>query len=113
MTRRLANRILLSLLLLVSQQMAIAHVIGHWNARAAATVSASKVSNDDGLSSSIAQDQRCDQCLAFAQIASAVGQQPRAFVAPRQGALAIRAISPHSICARAPCAFLSRAPPAA
>jgi hypothetical protein len=113
MSRRIANRILLSLLLLITQQMSIAHVIGHWNARAVATASANKVAADDGLAGSIAQDQRCEQCLAFAQIASAVGQQPRAFVPPHQGAQAILGAWPHSICARAPCAFLSRAPPAA
>jgi hypothetical protein len=112
MSRRIANRILLSLLLLISQQMAIVHVMAHWGAWTVASAPVAKVSDDDGLSRSVARDQGCDQCLAFAQIASAVGQEPRAFLPPRQGAQAITGTSPDSACARAPCAFRSRAPPA-
>jgi hypothetical protein len=36
MSRGIANRILLSLLLLISQQLAIAHVMAHWGARTVA-----------------------------------------------------------------------------
>jgi hypothetical protein len=112
MTRRALNRILLSLLLLIAQQMAIAHTMAHWGSRLVVTSAAQKASDDGGLSKSVAQDQGCDQCLAFAQIASAVGQEPRSFVAPSESALAV--IGAPVPCARihAPCGFRSRAPPA-
>jgi hypothetical protein len=112
MTRRALNRILLSLLLLIAQQMGIAHTMAHWGARVAVTSAVQKPSDDGGLSKSVAQDQGCDQCLAFAQIASAVGQEPRSFVAPSEGAQSVTGAS--TSCARihAPCGFRSRAPPA-
>lgn len=114
MSRRALSHLLLSIVLLVSQQMAIAHVITHWGARASTALTHHHASADkeDGFSKSVAQDQGCEQCLAFAQIATAIGQQTRSFVAPSQGSWAIAALAPHGVCARAPCAFRSRAPPA-
>jgi hypothetical protein len=111
MSRRALNHLLLSIVLLLSQQMAIAHVIAHWGARAS-TTSVQGASKDDGYSKPIAQEQGCEQCLAFAQIATAVGQEPRSFVPPSQGTWSIAALAPRLVCARAPCAFRSRAPPA-
>jgi hypothetical protein len=112
MSRRALNHLLLSIVLLLSQQMAIAHVIAHWSGRAPATSVHASAAKDDGFSKPIAQDQACEQCLAFAQIATAVGQEPRSFVPPSQGTWAIAALAPRLVCARAPCAFRSRAPPA-
>jgi hypothetical protein len=111
MTRRAFHRILLSLLLLLAQQVGVMHVTAHWSERVVAAA-AEKPSKEDGVSKSIAQDQGCDQCFAFAQLASAVGQEPRSFVPPSQDAQAIAGASAHAIFARAPCAFRSRAPPA-
>jgi hypothetical protein len=112
MTRRALNHLLLSIVLLLSQQMAISHVIAHWSGRAATTSAHASAAKDDGFSKPLAQDQGCEQCLAFAQIATAVGQEPRTFVPPSQGTWAIAALAPRVVCARAPCAFRSRAPPA-
>jgi hypothetical protein len=112
MSRRALNHLLLSIVLLLSQQMAIAHVIAHWGARASATAVQKNAAGDDGFSKAVAQDQGCEQCLAFAQIAGAVGQEPRSFVPPSQGTWAIASLAPSLVCARAPCAFRSRAPPA-
>ena len=113
MSRRALNHLLLAIVLLISQQMAIGHVIAHWSARASAATAHARVDTADGFSKSVAQDQACEQCLAFAQIATAVAQETRTFVAPSQGTWAIAARSPHTVHARAPCAFRSRAPPVA
>jgi hypothetical protein len=112
MSRRALNHLLLSIVLLLSQQMAIAHVISHWGARAATSTVHANAPRDDGFSKPIAQDQSCEQCLAFAQIATAVGQETRSFAPPSQGSWSIAALAPSRVCARAPCAFRSRAPPA-
>ena len=111
MSRRALNHFLLAIVLLVSQQMAIAHVIAHWGGRASSAVAHASAAREDGFSKSVASDQGCEQCLAFAQIATAIGQETRTFVAPSQGTWAIAELSPLSVCARAPCAFRSRAPP--
>lgn len=114
MMRRSVVHILLSLLLLVSQQMAFAHAMSHWSgkigsAHPAASVLSGEVRKD--LSSSVAQDGSCSQCLAFAQMASGIGSTPRQFVpldlqAERAGAFAATPAAP-----RTACAFHSRAPP--
>jgi hypothetical protein len=103
MSRRIAIRIMLSLLLLLSQQMALSHAMSHWAGTAH--------SEDSRLSAAVAQDQSCDQCLSFAQLAGAVGTDPCRF-APLVGtetALAGTAISPFVPDSRAP--FEARAPP--
>jgi len=118
MIHRRAVHILLSLLLLVSQQMAFAHAMSHWtgkivpaHALAASTVASMQLDAERDLSSSVAQDGSCSQCLAFAQMASAIGSTPRQFVpldfqAERAGAFAAIAVTPRTFCA-----FHSRAPP--
>jgi hypothetical protein len=111
MSRRALNHLLLSIVLLLSQQVAIAHVISHWGARAATSSVHATAAQDDSFSKPIARDQGCEQCLAFAQIATAVGQQTRSFAPPSQGSWSIAGLAPSHVCARAPCAFRSRAPP--
>jgi hypothetical protein len=114
MTRRALNRILLSLLLLISQQMAVAHLMAHWSARAVMTAQAGQEAGKDGTQSrSLAQDRGCDQCMAFAQIASAVGQESRSFVPPCERARAAGPITESAGGARTLRAFHSRAPPVA
>jgi len=115
MMRRRLVHVLLSLLLLVSQQMAFAHAMSHWTGKlgtahgvAAAAVQADP---DSDLSSAVAQDRSCFQCLAFAQMASAIGSTPREFApldlqAERSIALATTERAPSTVCA-----FHSRAPP--
>src|SRR3954468_15187654 len=108
MTRRAMIRVLLSLLLLVAQQMAFAHVISHWNSQRAAALA-----QDGGPSKAIAKDLGCDRCLAFAQIASAVGSGARSVAPPPQVGAAHPPIGERVVEARTACVFRSRAPPAA
>jgi hypothetical protein len=109
MMRRCLVHILLSLVLLVSQQMAFAHALTHWTGQLPPV--AAKASSDSDLSSSVAQDQSCSQCLAFAQLASVIGSSPRQFVpldlqAERVHGYAILEAAPRTVCV-----FHSRAPP--
>ena len=114
MMRRRIVHVLLSLLLLVSQQMAFAHAMSHWTGKlGTAHAAAALVQAEDGkdLSSAVAQDRSCFQCLAFAQMASAIGSTPRHFApldlqAGRAIALATTERAPSTVCA-----FRSRAPP--
>jgi hypothetical protein len=111
MTRRSVIRVLLSLLLLVSQQMAMSHVIAHWNGQRIASAQQQEASRDDGVSKAFAKDQLCDQCLAFAQIASAVGSNTRSFAPPAPATGAVACAAWRSAPARSVCPFQSRAPP--
>jgi hypothetical protein len=119
MMRRRLVHVLLSLLLLVSQQMAFAHAMSHWTGKlgtahgvaAVAVAAAVQADPDSDLSSAVAQDRSCFQCLAFAQMASAIGSTPRQFApldlqAERSIALATTERAPSTVCA-----FHSRAPP--
>ena len=83
MTRLAFNRILLSLLLLFSQQMALSHALSHvtatfsaLQAHAAAVDAADLADSDSDLSNAIAQDKSCHQCLAFAQLFGPAGEHP-------------------------------------
>jgi hypothetical protein len=114
MMHRRVVHILLSLLLLVSQQMAFAHAMSHWTGKIGATHPAAALAQaggDKDLSSSVAQDQSCSQCLVFAQMASAIGSTPRQFVpldlqAERAGGFVAAEAAPRTVCV-----FHSRAPP--
>ncbi|MES2298176.1 MAG: hypothetical protein V4582_14115 [Pseudomonadota bacterium] len=107
MTRRAIVHVLLSLLLLVSQQMALSHAMAHWSARQ----SGAQLSQGSQLGKALAQDQACEQCLAFAQLAGAVGSPARSFACDTNPSLKIAACAPESERRRTVCAFRSRAPP--
>ncbi|MDB5918044.1 MAG: hypothetical protein JWR40_2278 [Massilia sp.] len=114
MNRRSFIRILLSLLLLMSQQMAISHAMTHWagSRDGAASLHPSAAGQDErGVGAAFAQDQTCDQCLAFAQIASAVGSSPRCFAADSAASCAAGPAATQPGCARTTCVFQPRAPP--
>ena len=129
MTRQAFTRVLLSLLLLITQQMAASHAMSHWGAMLGAgqaqgqTQTLGQVQQQarehraDGgeseLSRAFALDQTCDQCLAFAQLAAPLGNTPRAFAPPDLAAAAIASAASQPACARTVCAFRSRAPPQA
>lgn len=114
MMRRRLVHVLLSLLLLVSQQMAFAHAMSHWTGKLGtshAIAALAQADTDSDLSSSVAQDRSCFQCLAFAQMASAIGSTTRQFApldlqAERIIALATTERAPNTFCV-----FRSRAPP--
>lgn len=112
MMRRCLVHVLLSLLLLASQQMAFAHALTHWTGQLPAGVARVDVpAGDSDLSSSLALDQSCSQCLAFAQLAPAMGSTQPAFAPPdlRAGRIALDAAS--AATPRTVCVFHSRAPP--
>ena len=112
MTRQAIVRILLSLLLLASQQMASMHVLSHLSG-AIGTPAVSQPAADDRLATVLAQDASCSHCLAFAQLAVPLGSSAFAFVLPVSGAAAVAAAPAHAGGARTILAFNSRAPPQA
>lgn len=114
MMRRSVVHVLLSLLLLVSQQMAFAHAMSHWTGKLGTSHAAlSQVQRERGneLSSSVAQDGSCSQCLAFAQMASAIGGRARLFAPLDLQTERVVTFVPTEAAARTVCVFHSRAPP--
>jgi len=122
MTRRSFFRVLLSLLLLMSQQMAIAHAMTHWaGARDGAAqahrdqdngqAKAVKQQHASAMSAAFAQDQTCEQCLTFAQIAGAIGSAACSVTVERPVCCAVSASPTQAGCARTTCVFQPRAPP--
>ena len=115
MTRQAIIRVLLSLLLLVSQQMASLHVMSHLAPALAGAGAVTRTvdSLDEGLASAVATDETCSHCLAFAQLAGPLGTTPPAFVIPAAGNSPVAAAPEHEAGARTIRAFNSRAPPLA
>ncbi|MDL2356988.1 MAG: hypothetical protein QFF03_17180 [Pseudomonadota bacterium] len=113
MTRRSFIRILLSLLLLMSQQMAISHAMTHWAGARDAPAQLHKAAphGERGVAAAFAQDQTCDQCLAFAQIAGAIGSPARGFTPDGAATCAVGPSATQPDCSRTTCVFQSRAPP--
>ena len=120
MTRRALIRVMLSLLLLVAQQMALTHALSHWagslDGAAHALWSVDDADEDEdedysSLSRSTAQDQTCHQCLAFAQLASVLSNTPPYFAAADAGFFAAASHVARPGCVHTACGFRSRAPP--
>jgi hypothetical protein len=108
---------MLSLLLLVSQQMAFAHAMSHWTGKLGFThpnpalFQQSPSDSDNDLSSAVAGDRSCSDCLAFAQMASAIGSTPRQFAPLDLQTERILALATTELAPRTDCVFRSRAPP--
>lgn len=113
MSRQVINRILLSLLLLLSQQMAFAHALSHWTGTLHSANAEQHDDDSSSLSSAVAQDQTCDHCLALAQLVAPLGTAPRTFCAGDNGATAFISTDTGTHCARVVCGFNPRAPPQA
>ncbi|HEY0490904.1 MAG TPA: hypothetical protein VGD30_15440 [Telluria sp.] len=113
MSRQVINRILLSLLLLLSQQMAFAHALSHWTGTLPGSTAQQHADEGSSLSSAVAQDQTCDHCLALAQLAAPLGSTARTFCAGDNGVTAFISTDSGSHCARVVCGFNPRAPPQA
>lgn len=114
MMRRRIVHVLLSLLLLVSQQMAFAHAMSHFTGKLGSphpVAALSQPETEKDLSSAVAQDRSCSQCLVFAQMATAIGSTPRQFVSPGLQDERIIAFATTEATPRTVCAFHSRAPP--
>lgn len=112
MSHQSVVRVLLSLVLLLSQQMAILHGISHWTDERGRITHARSVDQKKNPKSPTA-GQNCEQCLAFSQIGAALGTARFAFYAPGHTAPAPRAILDLPDCRRTVCVFQSRAPPLA
>lgn len=106
--------VLLSLLLLVSQQLSLAHGYSHWtevSERIAQAQAAAAAPDDGGKPSKPGLHDLCGQCAASAQIAYALPNTLRQFV-PAELSYAAPSLAPTpGICLLAACPFQQRAPP--
>ncbi len=110
MLRRPFCRVLLSLVLLLAQQMAISHALSHWTSQLAGPVAQQAV-GDAELSSAFAQDRSCAQCLGLAELASPLPPSSRAYAPPEStDILALDAVAAGRL-AQSERLFDSRAPP--
>lgn len=70
-----------------------------------------RVEQDLSVSKTLALDQSCEQCLAFAQIASALDTPYHSFPAASHASPAVVLTDTPAACQRTVCVFQSRAPP--
>jgi len=111
--------VLLSLLLVLTQQMGFTHALSHWSAQrscvsggaADAVQLASQASEDDDGPRAQSFDQSCEQCLAFAQVGTPLDVQLYSFPVTSSDAAAVAADQSLVLCQRTVCVFHSRAPP--
>ena len=121
--RRNLCYVLLSLLLVFSQQMGFTHALSHASAAGAAQLAAQvgdqavdqavgQTGDDGGGITKLGLDHSCAQCLAFAQIGSAADTRFYSFpLADNDASVAIAFTPAAPDCQRAVRGFLSRAPP--
>ncbi len=104
---------LLSLLLVLSQQLGITHAISHLSD--VSQGSQQRLERDAGAgfstSKNLALDQNCDQCLAFAHIAHALDTPSYTFPVADHAAPVVLVAATPVACQRTTCVFQSRAPP--
>ena len=103
--KRFLAHALLALLLVLSQQMGIAHALAHGLPHAPAKQGPSHDAK------SLAPDQGCEQCLAFAQIGSALDTPCHFFPASRNVPSPAVLLAAQPACQRTVCVFQPRAPP--
>jgi hypothetical protein len=109
MSRSLVH-VLLSLLLLVSQQLSLGHAYSHW---ADVRETLVQQSEDDSRPSKPVLHEQCGQCAASAQVAFALPSAIRQFI-PAELAYAVPSLAPTpGICLLASCPFQPRGPPLA
>ena len=113
MSRSLVH-VLLSLLLLITQQLSLGHGYTHWAVIDETLVQQAGTENDgSGKPPKPGLHDLCGQCAASAQIAFALPATLRQFV-PAELAYAAPAVpDTPGICLLATCPFQSRAPPQA
>ena len=118
MSRNLVH-VLLSLLLLVTQQLSLGHGYTHWaeidEALVQPATAADEGSGDDGSDKppKPGLHDLCGQCAAGAQIAFALPATPRQFVPAALAYAAPTVPDTPSICLQATGPFQARAPPQA
>lgn len=116
MTRHALFRVLLSLLLLATQHMATAHVLSHWSGsldRTAQVHGDSAGSSASVAPATLALDQSCHQCLAFAQLGGPLPTPFFAFPLPDTCSAPVFGADVAAAHARLILAFHSRGPPQA
>lgn len=109
--------VLLSLLLVLTQQMGFTHALSHWSAQRSGDAGqltaqlTAQASEDDDSVKAQSFDQSCEQCLAFAQIGTPIDLHVYSFPASGDDASAVVAGHAQAECRRTVCVFHSRAPP--
>jgi hypothetical protein len=109
MSSRVIVQLLLSLLLLVSQQLALSHVYTHVPGQAPVQLS----QDDGGGNRSVAADHLCGLCVSGDQLTHALGVPTYSFHAVRPEYLPLAAADTPAACQRTVCVYQSRAPPLA
>jgi hypothetical protein len=112
MNRQGFLRILLSLLLLATQQMGLSHALSHLGMAQPPAV-LQQDGDDDGRAKSLALDAGCQQCLAFAQLAGPLASTPFAFALPALSDAHFILAAADGQPRHSACPFQSRAPPLA
>ncbi|GAB2841875.1 hypothetical protein GCM10027277_06110 [Pseudoduganella ginsengisoli] len=104
---------LLSLLLVLSQQLGITHAISHLSdlSQRPQVAERDAVEQNFSASKNLALDQNCDQCLAFAHIANALDTPSYTFPVVEHSAPFVLVADTPLACKRTVCVFHSRAPP--
>jgi len=112
--------VLLSLLLLVSQQLSLGHAYSHWNAHwqdEQESLARQARAHDDngrgGKPPKPALHEQCGQCAASVQVAFALPATVRRFVPAELSYAAPRLAAAAGICLLAACPFQQRGPPRA
>ena len=113
-----ANRhflhVLLAVLLVLSQQLGMAHAVSHWSDfRNGSEQQLAADSGDSGVSAGLALDHNCSQCAAFASLATAIHTPSFTFPAVDYSAPQAGVALPQLLGARTARAYDSRAPPLA
>jgi len=111
-----ANRhflhVLLALLLVLSQQLGMAHAVSHWSDfRHGGEQQQAADVDGNGLSAGLALDHNCSQCAAFASLATAIHTPSFTFPAVDYSAPQAGVVLPQLDGTRTARAYDSRAPP--
>lgn len=112
MTRHALFRVLLSLLLLFSQQMATSHVMSHWSTSPGVAALA-QAGAEDERSTPLPKDQSCNKCLVFSQLGAPLGGAFFAYAAVACASTLVDGAVVAALHSRIMLAFQSRGPPQA
>jgi len=111
-----ANRhflhVLLAVLLVLSQQLGMAHAVSHWSDfRSGPERQQATDVDGNGPSAGLTLDHNCSECAAFASLASAIHTPSFAFLSADYSAPQSGVALPQIHSARTALAYHSRAPP--
>ena len=112
MQRRSIVHVFLALLLLLTQQIGVAHVYTHWSSIDRPTAQLTDEEHAEHRKR-VAADKLCAECVTAAQIAAAITSSPLTLELSTISAGPIAMPATLSACERTTCFFQSRAPPLA